>query len=165
MIVNKKGRLFGKVNVIDLFVMLVIIAVIAGVGYTYINRNKEASFSRNLEDIQVEFYQEEVNDFTAKSIKIGDPVRESVQNASFGRVTDIKIEEAVSWIKTGDGKNISAPKPGYSSVYITMEAKGIIGSNGVTIDNSVYRIGQTMVLYVGNSAFWGRISDITKKGD
>lgn len=165
MVINEKGRLFGKINIIDFIVIVVILVFTASIGYRFLKPNTEAPFLKRLDDVQIEFYQEEVNSFTANSISIGDPVRESVQNADFGRVVDIKIGEAVSWTQTDDGRNIPAPKEGYSSIYITMDTKGIIGRNGVTIGNSVYHIGQTMVLYVGNSAFWGRISDIREKGE
>jgi len=162
---GSKGKLFKKISAIDIIILLVIIAAVAGAGYKFAKSRTTSFFTDKTEKIEIEFYNEEVPDFVAKSIKIGDPCFESVQNASFGHVTAIKIDKPVSWVETEDGRFVAASKPGCSSIKVTMEANGLMGNNGVTIDKSVYYVGQTITLYVGNSAlFYGRISDIRKKG-
>ncbi|MCR4437149.1 MAG: DUF4330 domain-containing protein [Clostridiales bacterium] len=163
MIIDSKGKLFGKVSIIDILIILVLVAAAAGVGYKF-TKSKTASPFVKTDTLEVQFYQEEVNDFTAKAIKEGDLAMESEQSADFGKVTDIKIGKAVSWAQNPVGQVIPSSKPGYSSIYITMETKGVLGDTGVKIGNGTYNIGKTITLKVGKALFFGRISDIQKKG-
>lgn len=147
------------------FIDLVILTVILGSIFTVSRKFSKAKVSTPLatksQKIQVSFFIEEVPEFAAKSIEIEDPVRESIQNASFGKVKDISVGDSISWARDNHGKFTSTPREGYSSLTITMDANGIISNNGVTIDKSIYYIGQTITLYAGNSILQsGRISDI-----
>jgi len=162
---NGKHRFFKKINIIDIIIALVIITAIAGTIYKFSRPDTANLFVEKTEKITIEFYHEEVPEFAAKAIQKGDICIEPVQSANFGKVTDIQINESISWVDTEEGEFVKASRPGYSSVRITMEADGIIGSNGVTIGKSVYYVGQTVSLNVGNSQFTnGRISGVSKKG-
>ena len=158
---NKKGR---KIGIIDIIIIFVILTAAIGVGYKY-NKDKAATpYTVKTEDVVIVYYSEEVPESAAKAVKVGDPVREALQNASFGQVSDVEIDKSVSWARNQKGELVKSTREGYSSITVTMNAKGVIGNNGVTIDKSVYYIGQTITLYVGNSSFSnGRISEIRKK--
>jgi hypothetical protein len=162
-IIDNKGKLFGKVSIIDILIVFVFIGIIAGVGYKF-TRSKTPTVFTKQDTLRVEYFVEEALDATANSIKVGDRAKEAVQNASFGTVTDLKIDKSVSYAATDDGEIKLTNKPGYSSVVITMEAKGIYGSFGTTIDNTEYYIGSYITLRVGNAAFYGRITRIEKIG-
>lgn len=158
---NKKSR---KIGIIDIVIVLVIVTAIAGVGYKYKKSKANTPFTVKMEDVIIEYYSEEVPETAAKAVKEGDPVREALQNASFGKVAKVSVDDSVSWARNQKGELVKSTREGYSSINITMNAKGIIGNNGVTIDKSVYYVGQTITLYVGNSSFSnGRISEIRKK--
>lgn len=163
MIIDSKGKLFGKVSIIDLLIVLVLVAAVAGVGYKFVQSRTESIFVKT-DTLVVQFYQEEVNDFTAKALKIGDIALENEQSADFGVVTDIKIDSAVSWAQNPVGGFVQSSKPGYSSIYITMETKGTLGDTGFKIGTGTFNIGKTITLKAGNAIFYGRISDISKKG-
>lgn len=160
---NQKSKKKIKFTIIDLIILLVVIAAIIGVKYKFSKANAATPFVAKVDKIQVSFFIEETPEFAAKAVNIGDPVRESIQNSNFGNVIDIVVNESISWARSDNGDFIASSREGYSSVSITMEANGLIGNNGVTIDKSVYYIGQTITLYAGNSIFQnGRISDIKK---
>lgn len=164
MIIDNKGKLFGKISIIDILIFLIIVAVVAGLGYK-LTRSKSGSpvFTKQ-DEIEVKFRHDDVPEFVVRAIKEGDPVRESVQNASFGKVSNVETGESIVWLDTEDGQSVKGSREGYYSVEITMNAKGIMGSSGVTIDKANYYVGQTLTLYVGNAGLYsGRISDIRKK--
>lgn len=163
---KQKIKVKRKFTWIDFIIVLLVVTAIFGVKYKFSKANAVTPFVAKMEKIQVSFFIEEVPEFAAKAVKIGDPVRESIQNSNFGNVTEIVVDKSISWARGEDGKFIASNREGYSSVSITMEANGLIGDNGVTIDKSVYYIGQTITLYAGNSVFQnGRISDIKHIGD
>jgi hypothetical protein len=162
---NGKHRFLKKINIIDILIALIIITAIAGAIYKFTRPDTANFFVEKTEKITIEFYHEEVPEFAVKAVQKGDICIEPVQSANFGKVTDIEINKSVSWADTEEGEFVIASKPGYSSVRITMEADGVVGSNGVTIGKTVYYVGQTVSLNVGNSMFSnGRISGVSKKG-
>lgn len=100
---------------------------------------------------------------TINSIKIGDAVRETIQNSDFGKVVEINPAESIFWESSEDGKFVSSSRAGYSSLRITMEVQGIISKTGISIDKSVYYVGQGISLYAGKSILEnGRISEVVK---
>ena len=160
MIIDKKGKLFGKVSVIDIITILIIVVV----GFFLVNKFKLFTQSDGVtkDDLEIVFYQEEVNDFSAKAVKIGDTSSESLNNVSLGEVTDVKIDKSVSWDRIPYGDIKPTSRDGYVSVKITLKAKGELGPNGINLDGSNYYVGQTINLKVGNSIFYGDIADVKK---
>jgi len=164
MIIDSKGKLFGKISIIDIMVILVVIIAVVGIGYKFTRPNAGNTVFTKQDDIQIKFLVDEVQDFIVDAIKVGDPVRESVQNASFGRVSNIETGDAIIWLTTEDGQNVKVSREGFYSVVITMDAKGMKDNLGVLIDKANYYVGQTLTLYVGNAALYnGRITEITVK--
>ena len=148
-------------NFLDIIILLLIIG---GVAFG-IRKYQQAKLSTPITDktnnIEISYYIEEVPDYAAESIQLGDPVKEEIQSANFGVVTDIEINESVSWARNDQGEFFQSQRDGYASLKLKMEANGIISDNGVTIDKSVYYIGQTITLHAGNSILkTGRISDL-----
>lgn len=151
-----------KFTWIDFAVILVLIVSIVGISYKF-SKAKIAAPTTDKEKLLVTYYMENVPDNTINSIKNGDPVRETIQNSDFGKVVEINAGESIYWESREDGQLVPSPRKGYSSLYITMEAQGILGKSGVSIDKSVYYVGEGMSLYVGSSILEsGRISGVTK---
>lgn len=169
MFIDGKGKLFGKVSVIDALIVLVVLAVIAGVGYKMTRSSTIGPFTPTAsDDIQIVFYAEEAPEFAAKAIKNGDLCKDQERNVSFGNVTDIKMDKSVSWVESDKGEYVAGTKAGYSAVYVTAEGKGIYRDTksyaGVTYGGADFFIGKTTNLIVGNTIFQCRIYDIKKKG-
>ncbi|MGI6668376.1 MAG: DUF4330 family protein [Acetivibrionales bacterium] len=151
-----------KFTWIDLVIIIILLVCIAGTVYKFSKASVAAPVTPK-EKILVSFYMENVQDNIVKAIKTGDPVIESVQNSSFGKVTEITTGDSIFWSSGDDGQLVSSSREGYSSLVLTMEAEGIIGKNGVTIGNSVYHVGLTVTLNVGKCTLKdGRISKIAK---
>lgn len=163
MIIDKNGKFFGKISIVDILLVIMFIAVLL------FSLNKIGLFSpkdalvNNYDKIELVFYQEEMNTFTANNVTIGDPATESLQNSSFGNVTEVQIDDSVSWGSDIDGTQVSTSKEGYSSIYIHLDSSGTVGPNSLTIGGSSYYIGETITLRVGNSIFFGQIYDAKKK--
>ena len=160
--IDSKGKLFGKISIIDLVIVLVVIAAIAGVGYK-LTQSKVASGATE-HDIKTVLYLDELYTPVAETLKAGDVVKESIQGANFGKVTDIKLDKSVSWYPNTQGAVVKSSKDGYNSVTLTIQGKGIVGTNGVSIGNYNYYIGKTLEFRVGNTAIYAKITAISKIG-
>lgn len=162
MIIDSKGKLFGKVSLIDIIIVLVILGAIAGVAYKFATSGAGGILQAK-DKLEIQFFVEEAPTFTCTPVKAGDICRETIQNALFGTVSAVKVDKARSYAADSSGKWVTSSKEGYSSILITMQGEGKFAADGVTIDNSVYFIGKSIELKVGNSVFWGRIYNITGK--
>ncbi|MBU5427397.1 DUF4330 domain-containing protein [Tissierella pigra] len=152
-----------KFTIIDGIIIFVLVVGIAAVGNKFKKAQVNTPFVAKSDKIEISYFVEEIPESAATSIEIGDSVRESIQNANFGKVSDKVVDQSISWSRDVDGNYVPSTKEGYASLYITMEADGIIGKNGVTIDKSIYYIGQTLTIYAGNSMLQnGRIAEIKK---
>jgi hypothetical protein len=107
--------------------------------------------------ILLTMFQEEVNSFTTANIKVGDPVIESFQNISFGKLVDFEIGDSINWGANDEGEQVRTKKDGFASVKLVMEAPGKVGSSGITIGGSKYYVGQLLVIRVGKSTFYARV--------
>ncbi len=162
MIIDKEGRLFGKVSIIDIITLILVVLI----GFLFLKQlgvigSKQVAVS--LDQLEITFYQEEVNDFTAESVQIGQPTKETLKNVSFGEITKIEIGDPISWDKDPDGKQVSSSREGYKSIYITTETKGRLTENGALLAGEEYYVGQTIMFKAGNAIFYGDIAGFNKK--
>ncbi len=153
---NKK-----KFNFIDILILIVLVAGLF-FGFRKLKSSKPAATEgSSSQKILISYYIEEVPDFVAQSIEKGDLVKEEVQSSSFGSVVDKSVDKSVFWARDNEGNLFKSSKEGYKSMTLTMEAEGLIGQQGVTIDKASYYLGQTASLFVGKTRLEnGRISDI-----
>lgn len=161
MVIDNKGRLFGKISLIDIIIVVVILSAALGVVYK-LRTSKSEGFLVKPDAIEVVFYTEELPDFAATDIKKGDIVKDPVRNAVFGTVSDIEINDSVTFTQDQDGNMKISPRPGYVSIKLHVEGKGTITSSGITIDNADYGIAKSLEIRAGRSAIWTRISEIKK---
>ena len=155
--IDKNGRLFGKINIIDLIFIVIILAaaVFAMNRFGVFSPEKTTGGAEN--KMLLTLYQEEANTFTVSNIKPGDPVSESFQNVNFGKVSEIEIGDPVNWGADQDGRQVEAGRDGYSSVKLTVDAPGTVTSSGLTISGVKYYIGQILVIRVGTSTLYARV--------
>jgi hypothetical protein len=161
MLIDKKGKLFGKISIVDFVIVLVILAVIAGVYYKF-GRGLFAD-NEKAENMIISLYWEEVPDYVVNSIKVGDIVIEDIQKAEFGHVKDVKVDKSVSWAQTDKGEYVKSTKEGYSSINISVEGKGELSGQGYNIGSYTFYIGKNYVVRIANSMINVRISDIRRK--
>ncbi len=158
MIIDKKGKLFGKINIIDLLVILILVAAIAVVGVRFL-----APKDTGTDVLQMQFYVEEVNDWVADKIEIGDSLYDGTYEMDLGKVTNIETGEPMTWGLTQEGQYVLAPRDGYCSLTITGEVVGTKTDIGAEIDGNLYGVGHSMVLYAGDAKIYLRVQDISVK--
>ena len=166
MVIDKNGKLFGKISIIDIIVILLILAAGSFLGIRYLSTaNSPIGAGAALDELEIKFYSEEVNDFVVDAINIGDSAKEFAQYASFGKVTNVEVSPSIIWVQDFDGNIYGAPKEDrYYSVTVTMRAKGKIDDTGFSLDGTTYFVGKTVILYLGQAGFQGRISGVEKVG-
>lgn len=134
---DNKGRIFGIINVIDLLVILLIVAVVGR--FAVKSHFKPAGVQTK--NIQVVLLVKDVREATSSAIKVGDIVREAKTNLVLGKITEVRVKPAETLVNTADGRVVNYPNPVLKDVYITLVGTGTAGENAIVIGNSEIRVG------------------------
>lgn len=161
MILDKKGKLFGKISIVDIIIVIIVIAAVAGLYYKF-GKSGTVTLLTKTDKIQMSFYHEDVPNYIVEKIKVGDIAKDRVQNVVFGKVTDVKVGPDIYFNPSASGETVASSKPGYSSITVTVEGQGIYNPTGPTFGGVEYYIGKQVELRVGIADFYPRVSDIKK---
>lgn len=142
-IIDDNGKVFGKVNIIDLTILIIIILGIL-LFITKLNGNSEIDLGPSGVEKKVKIVLEiqKVRDKTIDSIKIGDVVYEFNSLTSFGTIEDIKIENAKMPATVDKDGNVVTPEiPDIFNLYLTINATGIESEKDFKVNNNIVKIG------------------------
>ncbi|MGI5935507.1 MAG: DUF4330 domain-containing protein [Oscillospiraceae bacterium] len=156
---NNKGKLFGKLNIIDAVIIAIIILVLAFFAYKFI-QGRSADYGNNPVPVAITFYHEEAPNYVVERLEIGNPVIDAAGRNNLGVITDFETGESISFAETSDGEIKTTHKEGYCSLLLTSQAQGYLGPHGVTINGTLYGVGHTLVIYAGDAKLYLTISDI-----
>ena len=155
----KNGKLFGKINVIDFLVIIVIVLAIAAALVFFL-------MPRNQGDTLIMKYRiEEVDTFVASKVHIDDALYDDTFSIDLGYVTDVEIDDSISYTSSDDGIYKMGTKEGYYSMIITGEVQGKKTSLGAEIGGKKYGVGHSFVLRAGDAKLYLRVYDIQVKTD
>ena len=156
--IDKNGKLFGKVNLIDLLIVVVLVAVVGFLGWRFLV--KDDSGVVNTQTVYLRFTDTEVPSYVAEGLEAGDNVLDSTENNSMGTLTDFTLGEASSYSVDELGDTVTIHRPDCYSVELTTEVDATYTENGVIINGTRYAIGHTMAIYVGDCKLYAQISGI-----
>ena len=169
MLIDNKGKLFGKISIIDIAIIAVILIAFIGIGYKLYDMK---SSNTNIEEelYLIEFESLESPDYAVKELEerfkerekdliVNDPVKK----IEFGKVVDVETGPSRAFTNDSEGQLHIENKPGYMAINVTAEGMASPGGNGVKYGNFEYFIGKTIEIRAGNVALWVRIIDIKEK--
>ena len=94
--IDKNGKLFGKINIIDLLIVLVVIAALVLVATRMFTPGEKGE---RVESTKVTLTYVAVDALigAGEAINVGDPVYEDTTNIELGTVTSVQYEEAYQY--------------------------------------------------------------------
>lgn len=150
-----------KFNAVDLAVVLVLVAVVAFAAYRFFGGSSGKAATGQGEPYRITFLCSETPENVAEMITLGDTVTDDSCYMDLGKVVDFKIDEARVYATASDGKTVLSSKPGYKSVYVTVEAEGVADDNCVYVTGWALGCGHTMVIRVGYAKLYVWVYDMT----
>ena len=160
MIIDKKGKLFGKISIIDLAVILLVIVMAIGIylrlGGSAADLVKETkSFTYT---VKVENVREYTVDMLNKKGKITDKKNEKV----IGEIVDVEKQDSNFQSVTNDGRVVYTPIPERYNCIVTIRAEGKESADSYfTADNTELSVGKTFEIYSKYVKTSGSVTDIT----
>ena len=129
-LIDEKGRLFGKISLIDLIVILAVPALILGFVY---NRRQQSvqDIIRADAPLFITFVAEGVRPFTVDAVTVGDVIfRRDEASHPIGTIVHVDVDTHYVAQPTTDGTVLRAPVEGFYNLYITIEGQGSITNLG-----------------------------------
>ncbi len=160
--IDKKGRIFGKINIIDLVVVILVICLAGSVFYNVFEKKVN-------ENITV---QEKENGLATITFKIYGIYPEWVETLKEGdklivadTVTDVEIisvvrETSKTTTTTAEGKIVVAENPMCVDCTIVVRGSANRDALGVTIMEQLYRVSDSREIRTGTFASMARVLDI-----
>ena len=133
MIIDKKGKLFGKISIVDICVILVIIVGILGAYFTFstlnsgkLNDNSKLALNSSAptKSATVTFEVKGVRGMTKDSLRVGDEVYETEDNKFIGTISKVTSKPAESDYVSNDGVFYKATIPEKYDVQIFVDVLG-----------------------------------------
>jgi len=160
MIIDKKGRLFGLVSVIDIFVVGVIILIVL-FGLFQIGNARGIGILETPRPATISFFIESLEGFTAEWVSFGHPVSDHATGVALGDVIYIDRTPTVEYHPNSDGIMVPSYFPYHYTVEITTALEGYAFQNGIWVSGHVFLVGETIVIRAGDTNIFMRISNIT----
>ena len=164
MIIDDKGKLFGKISIIDILVVCLVLAGIAGAYYKF-GRSKTISFITRPDKIEMTFFTEDLPEYVGAGIKPGDIVKDRVSGSAFGKVKEVVIGPDIFYSPNDQGQMIKSSKEGYASLKLVVEGNGIYKDKGATFNNVDYYVNKWFEIKAGGAQYYTRIQNIIKTGE
>ena len=129
MLLDEKGRLFGKISIIDIGVLLLIIALMGGVYYKFfmVDKNQNAA---KFDTIEYKILVEEVRQQSIDAIEIGADIYDVKTDSPMGKIMSKEVLPATDQLTKADGTVVIAEKPERYNVLVTIQVPGVETRNG-----------------------------------
>jgi len=142
---DKNGKLFGKISIVDLIVLLLVLAVAAGSVWRF--TSPTAALDQSDATINYTIRIEGVRDFTLQHYHIGLRVYDRQAAQFIGTISGVRHTESYEPHTLHDGSIIWAQMPGRVTIYVDIEANGRITPNAVHVEGT-YEIAVGSLRYI-----------------
>lgn len=158
---DKNGKIFGKINIIDLVAILIVILAIVGITIRFTsiaaeNVNKKAEFSYvvGIEDVRI--YS--INALTQKGIVT------DKQGNIIGEITDVEYDTMKKQLINENGESVKETVPERYAARVTITAEGKDTDSGYFVgENTELSVGSSITMYTKYSNCSGKIIEVQKQ--
>lgn len=158
---DKNGKIFGKINIIDLLAILVVIVAVIGISIRFtsiasenVKRKTDFSYVVEIEDVRV---------YTVNALqKMG--IATDKQGNVIGEITGVQYSEMEKQTITENGKSKRVIVPEKYTARVTLEATGKEADSGYFVgENTELSAGSSITMYTKHANCSGKIIKVEKK--
>ncbi len=124
----KNGKLFGKLNIFDFAVILLLLVLVFGVGYKFLVLNREEQ--KNTVQITYDLSIEAVRDVTVNAFRVGDTVYHYKLDEAIGKVAAISTVPATKELEALDGTVVMAPVENRYNLTVSVTGTAVLQGDG-----------------------------------
>lgn len=143
---DKNGKIFGKISIIDLFVIILAAAVVIGIGIRY--GSKITTAVKSSEEFECTIKVSNVREFTVDALEQKGVITDKKSEIELGEIIFVESEPAEFESTTADGRIINTTLPERYNCTVTIRAKGKVSDEAYIMDDSnELSVGRTMDIY------------------
>lgn len=158
--IDDKGRVFGKISIVDLAVIFVVILGILWFGYSMWFKNLNKDVTSREKEIEITVLVQGIRPTTADAIKNSTKMFEFKTGAYIGDVVDVTTEPSKGWTVAPDGSWLQMPSPDKVDAYVRIRGTARIGEDVITMNGVEVRIGTSLGLKSQLVSFTGNITEM-----
>lgn len=163
-LMDEKGRILGKISIIDLVIILVVVVAGGWFAYAKFGRNLEQGVKAREQAVEFTVVVTAVRPTTVDAIKKGGQVFEFKTGVAVGTIKGVKSEPADIWVINEDGKWLREKTTDRYDAYVTVVATARVGDNVITVNGVETRVGSSIGLQSKWVAFTGYIMTLNLLG-
>lgn len=161
MLLDKKGKLFGKINIIDLCAVIIVIAAIAGFGARF-----ASSAAKNARETVKFLYTVEIDGvrkYTVDALDKKGIVTDLKGKSVIGEIKDVSVQPMKTQSFTADGRMVFAEVPEKYTILVEIEGEGKESDNSYFVGNDVeLSVGTTLSMTTKYANSSGKVKSIEK---
>ena len=140
-ILDRDGRLFGKISIIDVIVILVV-AVLAAAIYVK-SQMPQTGSSVTTTTVVYQMLLRNQPEYMLDAIQVGDQMfdKERSTGGSLGKITEIAVSDGTYQGELDDGTVADVPAEGYYNILLTIEGEALVDADGSVALNRIYDLG------------------------
>ncbi len=136
--IDEKGRILGKVSIVDLVILLLIAALV----FAYLYQDRAADVSSEARNIVVKVVCPNIYPGVEDNLQVGDTLVASGALTAV-KITEMNVEQA-NWVAPDDaGQMVLSKNPFRKDIYLTLECKtSQVSPSEITIAGQKARAGK-----------------------
>ena len=151
--IDGSGRLFGKVSLLDIFIVAAAAALILGFFYSQMTE-QIGVFVSPTDEFYVTFEVNGLRGSHAAALEVGDTVFRQHNNQPFGTVPRTGIYPATDIMMRSDGTAVQAIMEGRYRLVFTVRAQGSITSIGYFVNGNDHVAAGSPVVIVSSLVYF-----------
>jgi len=160
-IIDADGKVLGKINIIDLIILVLILLVISGSIYKF--NAHEINIMRDQKEINYKIKIKDIKSSSAEFFKIGDEIFESKTKIYLGEIKNIIVNDYYDYIFDMHGELHKSKKPDRIELLLEIKSHGIENNNAYLINGSYeLKIGADIYILSKYIDMTGNIYEIEK---
>jgi len=133
-IIDKNGRLFGFLNILDLIVLILIVGAVLSLAYR-LTDNETANLLGGNDTFYITFRTERVRDFSVAAVNVDDVIYEQFAQ-KLGTIVKVWTDIPHETVSLNDGTAEYFPMEDRFDLYFTIEATGTVNSGGYYVNGN-----------------------------
>ncbi len=139
---DKKGKLFGKINIIDFCVIIIIIVLAAGAVYKFKFMDKTSN-NTAMQPVTYTVKVEKVRSYALDNIEVGDILFDKTSGNAIGTISNVESEPATDYVEMDDGSIVKGNVENRINIILTVDADAVKNESG-------YFVNRTYELLIGS---------------
>ena len=155
----KNGKLFGKLNLIDLLIIVIILAAAVFVGKRYFASNDNDYGTP--EKLRLSFFATDAPALLADKGELGSPVIDFDNVNYLGSLTEYSYEPSYKYeLSPVTGEPVPCPQVNQLFLSFACEGEGFLAADGLRVNGTLYAVGGSYTIRFGQNRVFCRLASV-----